>query len=218
MTALSSTIWTKVLIALSGLALVLYLVLHLAGNVLIFAGAETFNKYSHTLISNPLVIPAELALLAVFLLHVYKTVVMWATNQRARPTAYHTRRWAGPPSRKSWASSTMILTGIVTLLFVIVHVATFKFGTYYAVEGQDIRDLYRLEIETFRRPGWVAVYVAGMTLIGFHLWHGFSSAFESLGARHPRYTPRILALGRVLAVAVAGGFMAIPLWIYFRGW
>lgn len=218
MSTFSSSIGTKLLIAVTGLALFLYLVVHLAGNALIFAGPDLFNLYSHRLISNPLIPPVELGLLAILLLHVYKTVVMWLGNQRARPERYQRRRWAGPPSRKSWASSTMILTGLATFLFLVVHVATFKYGTYYEVEGSETRDLYRLEVETFRQPGWVAVYVAGLALIGFHMWHGFSSAFESIGARHPRCTPTVVALGKLLAIAITGGFILIPLWIYFRGW
>ena len=81
----SSSVGTKLLIGLTGLLLFLYLILHLAGNALIFAGPDIFNEYSHALISNPLIVPIEIALLLVFLLHVYKAITNYVANQRARP-------------------------------------------------------------------------------------------------------------------------------------
>ena len=131
----TSSVGTKLLIGLTGLALFGYLILHLAGQRLIFLGQETFNEYSHTLISNPLIVPIEIGLLLVFLLHVYKAVTMWIANQAARPVGYEKKAWAGHTSRKSLSSSTMIVTGLIVLLFVLVHVKQFKFGTYYAAAG-----------------------------------------------------------------------------------
>ena len=215
--AFSSSVAEKFLIALTGLALFLYLLVHLAGNALLFLGPETFNGYAHMLITNPLVIPAEIGLAAIFVIHVYKTAVMWWRNRAARPDAYVRRRWAGGPSRKSLASTTMIYTGVITAVFVVLHVRAFKYGTYYQVEGEEARDLYRLVIEFFQSPLNVVFYELCLVLLGFHLWHGFSSAFESLGADEPRYTPRMLLLGKILAVLIAGGFVAIPLWVYFGG-
>ncbi len=213
----STSIGTKLLLALTGLLLFLYLVLHLAGNLLVFLGPAVFNEYSHTLINNPLVVPVEIALLAVFLAHVYKAVRMWLANRAARPVKYARRRWAGPPSRKSVASTTMILTGMLLLLFVVVHVRTFKFGAHYEVAGSGIRDLYRLERESFSSAVAVGFYVVCMVLVGFHLWHGFASAFQSLGIDHPSYTPLIQRVGRVAAVIIAGGFLLIPLWLFLSG-
>jgi succinate dehydrogenase / fumarate reductase cytochrome b subunit len=213
----SSTVGVKLLTALTGLALCLYLVLHLAGNLLLFLGPLTFNGYAHALISNPLVVPIEIGLAAIFAVHVLETSVMWWRNRRARPEPYAVKRWAGPPSRKTWASTTMIYTGLVTLVFVVIHVKGFKYGTYYQVTGREERDLYRLVIEIFRNPLYVAFYEACLVLLGLHLWHGFSSAFESLGGDHPRYTPAVLTVGKVLAVVIAGGFLLIPLWAYVIG-
>lgn len=213
--AFSSSVGTKLLISVTGLALFLYLVLHLAGNALVFLGRDTFNHYSHRLLSNPLLVPIELGLLGIFLVHVYKTVKMFVDNRRARPVRYVNRRWAGQPSRKTLASSTMIVSGLILFLFVIIHVRGFKYGPYYEVAGTRVRDLYRLEMESFRHPILVAFYAACMVLVGFHLWHGFSSAFQSLGADNPRVTPRLLAIGKVLAIVIAGGFLIIPLWAYF---
>lgn len=214
---LSSSVAEKFLIAVTGLGLVLYLAVHLAGNLLIFLGPERFNAYAHALISNPLVIPVEIGLLAIFLLHVYKTVVMWWRNRAARPQGYYQKRWAGGPSRKSWASTTMIYSGALTALFVVLHVRSFKYGSYYQAAGSEVRDLHRLVIEFFQSPVNVAFYEACLLFLGFHLWHGFASAFESLGADRPGFTPRVLAAGKLLAVVIGGGFLAIPLWVYFFG-
>jgi succinate dehydrogenase / fumarate reductase cytochrome b subunit len=211
----SSSVGTKLLIAVTGLALFFYLVLHLAGNLMVFLGPETFNAYSHKLVSNPLVIPAEIGLLAIFLLHIYKAGRMWVGNQRARPDRYEMKRLAGHTSRKSVASTTMIWTGLVTFVFVLIHLAQFKFGAWYQTADAGIRDLYRLEVEVFQNPVTVALYVVGMILIGLHLRHGIASAFQSLGVDHPRLTSRILTAGAITAIVIAGGFAMIPLWVYF---
>src|SRR6185436_17872421 len=146
----SSSVGTKLLIGLTGLALFAYLILHLAGNVLIFAGPDTFNRYSHALVSNPLILPIEIGLAAIFLLHIYKAIVNDAGNRAARPIHYAKTRYAGHTSRKSVASSTMIWSGLVLLFFIVVHVKQFKFGTWYETAGAaPIRDLARTEFEVF---------------------------------------------------------------------
>ena len=124
----SSSVGTKLLIGLTGLALFAYLILHLIGNALIFAGPDTFNEYSHALISNPLILPIEIGLLAIFLLHVYKAVTNYVANQAARPAGYAMKKSAGHTSRKSAASSSMIWSGLVIVLFILVHVKQFKYG------------------------------------------------------------------------------------------
>jgi succinate dehydrogenase / fumarate reductase cytochrome b subunit len=213
---LSSSIGSKLLIAGTGLGLFIFLVAHLSGNLLFLLGPAAFNEYSHTLISNPLVYLAEAGLVLLFLLHVYKTVRLYTGAKAARPIGYARKAWAGGPSRKSWSSTTMIFTGLVTFAFVILHLRKFKFGTWYETSG-GIRDLYRLQLEIFSSPFYVAFYCVAMAVIGFHLWHGVSSAAQSFGIDHPRYTPRILWLGRALAVLIAGGFFILPLYTYFVG-
>jgi succinate dehydrogenase / fumarate reductase, cytochrome b subunit len=210
----SSSVGSKLLIGLSGLLLFLYLLLHLAGNLLVFAGQDTFNQYSHTLISNPLVVPVEIALIGVFLLHVYKTVTMWAANQRARPIRYQKKAWADHTSRKSISSTTMIWTGLTLLLFVGVHLQQFKFGAWYEIGEPPVRDLYRTEAEIFASPLWVAIYVACMLVVGFHLRHGIASGFQSLGADHPVYTKRLVVVGTIVAILIGAGFAIIPVWVY----
>jgi len=212
---ISSSVGTKVLLALSGLALAAYLVLHLIGNAFLIIGPDSLNEWGHMLITNPLVIPAELGLLVIFLIHVYKAVVNWWANRQARPVAYAEKKWAGHTSRKTVSSATMIWTGAIMAVFVVIHVATFKYGPYYEVPGSEVRDLARMVFEAFGQPLTVGFYVAVMVLIGFHLRHGISSAFQSLGADGPRFTPAIRLIGYLLAVVLAAGFAFIPIWAFF---
>jgi succinate dehydrogenase cytochrome b subunit len=212
--ALSTSVGTKILIALTGLALVGFLIFHLAGNLLLFFGPEAYNEHAHALISNPLVIPAEIGLAAIFLLHVLKTVLNFFDNRAARPVKYKEKKWAGGTSRKSVGSTTMIATGIVTFGFVALHLVTFKYGPYYASPVPAQRDLYRLLIEVFHEPGHVAIYVACMVVLGFHLRHGVSSSIQSLGLMPESWTRSFLVGGLTLAVLMAAGFVLIPVWVY----
>lgn len=209
----STSVGMKILIGVTGLALFLYLLIHIAGNLMVFGGPELFNKYAYTLEGNPLIPVIEIGLLLIFLLHVYKTVTMFLRNQQARPASYVQKKMAGRPSRKSIASSTMIVSGLWLLVFIIIHVKAFRYGTEYpwAAGG---RDLYRLEMENFSNPLMVAFYVLSMVVVGSHLWHGISSACQSLGLDHPRTTPTLLVAGKVLAVLIAVGFMVIAVWAY----
>ena len=217
--AFSSSIGSKFLIAFTGLALLVFLIAHLAGNLLFIAGPDAFNEYAHKLISNPLIYAAELGLLGVFLLHIFKTVGMLAGSYSARPQRYAKKKWAkskNDRSRKSVSSTTMILTGTITLLFVVTHLATFKFGTYYETP-EGIRDLYRLQLAVFSNPGYVAFYIVAMGVIVFHLWHGTSSAVQSFGINSQTWTPRVQWMGRGLAVILGLGFAILPLYTFMLG-
>jgi succinate dehydrogenase / fumarate reductase cytochrome b subunit len=204
----------KLLIGITGLALFLYLIIHVVGNLMIFGGPAFFNKYAYTLESNPLLPVIELGLLAVFAIHIYKTIAMFLGNQQARPIRYARKNGAGPPSRKTFASSTMIVSGLWLLVFLVVHVQAFRYGNEYEwAEGG--RDLYRLEMENLSNPLIVLFYVLSMLVVGSHLWHGASSALQSLGIDNPQWTPRVRAAGKLFAVAIAGAFIAIAIWVYF---
>ena len=213
---LRSLITTKFIIGVTGVLLFAYLILHIAGNLMVFLGRDTFNNYSHALISNPLVVPVEIGLVIVFLIHLFKAVTMTFQNQSARPVKYATKTWAGGASQKSIASSSMILTGLAILIFVPIHVKTFKYGTFYDV-GDGVRDLYRMEVENFSSPLAVLFYVVMMVVVGLHLWHGVASSFQSLGLNGPRFTPLIRKIGKVSAVVIAGGFIVITLWVFLVG-
>jgi succinate dehydrogenase / fumarate reductase cytochrome b subunit len=217
--ALSTSVGSKFLVALTGLSLVGFLILHLAGNLLILAGPQKFNDYSHALITNPLVIPAELGLLALLLLHVFKAIQHVVRGRVARPQSYTKQVWAGGPSRKSLGSATMLISGVIVLVFLISHLATMKYGPQYPSAGSGaeaaVRDLYRLVVEVYQSPGMVMFYVVSMVVIGLHLRHGISSAFQSLGLMTPGWTATILSGGLWLAVILALGFALIPVWVYF---
>jgi succinate dehydrogenase / fumarate reductase cytochrome b subunit len=214
--ALSSSVGMKILIGGTGLALFLYLVIHIAGNVLVFFGPEVFNNYAFVMeVKNPLLPLIEIALLLVFLIHIYKTVRMFLANQKARPVSYVKKKNAGRPSRKTIASTTMIVSGLWLLAFLLIHVKAFRFSPEYDWPGGG-RDLYRQEMENLSNPLMVAFYVLSMLIVGSHLWHGFSSAFQSLGADHPRVAPLLMRAGKVFAVAIAGGFMIIAVWVYLH--
>jgi succinate dehydrogenase / fumarate reductase cytochrome b subunit len=211
--SLGSLVVTKAIVGATGVLLFAYLILHIAGNAIVFFGPAAFNTYAHVLISNPLVVPVEIGLLAVFVIHVLKAVKMTADNRGARPTQYVRKEWAGGTSQKSVASSSMVLTGVAILVFVPIHVWTFKYGAYYDY-GDGVRDLYRLEMENFSSPVPVALYVLMMVLVGLHVWHGVGSSFQSLGLSGPRFTPLVRRLGKVSAVVIAGGFIVIALWAF----
>lgn len=211
----SSSVGSKYLIAFTGLSLVGFLVAHLAGNLLVYVSPEAFNKYGDALIKNPLVIPAELGLIALFLLHSYKAVRMFIGAREARPEGYAKKERAGHTSRKSWASTTMILSGTFLFLFVPFHLKTFKYGSHYTTADPGVRDLWRTVAEVFSQPGYVVFYVVGMAIIGFHLWHGISSALQSLGIDRSGWSPVLRRMGWTVATILAVGFLSIPLYFYF---
>lgn len=217
--AFSSSIGSKFLIAITGLFLLIFLIGHLAGNLLFIAGPDAFNHYSHNLTSNPLVYVAEIGLVVLFVLHIVKTVGMVAGSYAARPERYAKKKWAktkSDRSRKSLASTTMIVTGTITLVFVVTHLATFKYGVYYE-NAEGIRDIYRLQLAVFSNPAYVAFYLVAMTVIAFHLWHGVASALQSFGLDSPIWTPRLLLLGRGLAVLLGLGFAVLPVYTMIVG-
>ena len=144
--ALGSSVGTKIVIGLTGFALFLYLLIHIAGNLLIFFGPTVFNNYAYVMEDrNPLLPMIEIALLLVFLIHIYKTVRMFIGNKQARPVGYSMKKSAGKPSRKTLASSTMIISGLWLVAFLLVHVKAFRFSPEYPWPAGG-RDLYRQEM------------------------------------------------------------------------
>jgi len=215
--ALSTSVGTKLLIGATGLALFLYLLIHIAGNLIVFAGPAAFNRYAFVMeYGNPLLPVIEIGLLLIFLLHIYKAVTNYISNSAARPVRYVKKERAGYTSRKSFASTTMIFSGLWLLIFVVIHVKAFRFSpeTPWPAGG---RDLYQQEMNVFVNPLTVAFYVLSMLVVGSHLWHGIASSLQSLGADHPKWTPRILVAGKVIAFALAGAFIVIALWAHFVG-
>lgn len=206
------------ILAITGIGLALFLPIHLAGNLLLLAGSETFNRYALTLVSIPLLAPVvEIGLLALFVIHVFRAITNYFVNQKARGSRYAVKRWAGGASRKTWASTTMVLSGLTIGIFVPVHLLQMKFGTYYptTIDGVPARDLFRLVRELFKNPVVVGFYLFCMAVVGAHIYHGFASAFQSLGFNDRKLARATLFAGRALGVAIGLGFFVLPIIVYF---
>lgn len=224
-TPLGSSVGMKYFMALTGLGWFLFVVAHLIGNLLLLSSDPgAFNRYSHTLVGLgfPL-IAAEIVLLIGLLVHIFSALSVTFDNWQGRQTRYEVYASRGNPSKKTISSSSMIYTGIILAIFIPLHVYTFKYGPgidqgyVVTMDGEQVRDLRRLVLETFRNKWYAIWYVAAMAFLGFHLRHGFWSAFQSLGIYHPRLTPVLFTLGAILAVLLAVGFIFIPIWVYFTG-
>jgi succinate dehydrogenase / fumarate reductase cytochrome b subunit len=214
---LRSSVGKKLVSGFTGLLLSGFVLGHLIGNLLLLVGPEAFNEHvGHGF----LVYVAEAGLIAVFLFHALSGIQVALDRRRARSTRYAKSVSAGGPSRQTIASKSMIVTGLVLLVFVPLHVAMFKFGAWApeihmtTVDGEPFRDLYRLVVDWFNNGAIVAVYVAVMLLLGTHLRHGFWSAFQSLGAVNARYMPLVYGVGMAFAFAIAFGFLVIPVYIF----
>ncbi len=219
----TSTLGRKYLMGASGMALVLFLVVHLLGNLTLYAqNGDLMNAYAAKLQGLGIgLVALEVGLLAVILLHVITAFQVTYSAKAARPIAYEAPKTKGGPSKNNATSRNMILTGLVLLVFLIVHICQFRFGPgqedgYTAtVDGLMVHDIYRVVVEAFVQPVWVAFYVACMGFLGFHLRHGYWSAFQSLGIINPRWSKPIYALGLAIALLLAFGFLFIPVYIYF---
>lgn len=221
----SSPIGRKVLTGITGLGLTIFVLVHMAGNLGYFSSdPDAYNKYADFLISGtgPLIYVVEIGLLAFALMHIYLGIKIYFGKREARPVDYKKYRSAGKPSKQTGSSRTMIFTGMVILIFLVIHLQTFKFGPgmeegYVATldDGSQIRDLKRLVTEKFQHPLYAFGYPAVMLLLGFHLRHGIWSAFQSLGATNPRITPILYTVGGLVAALIAIGFLILPLYIYF---
>lgn len=224
---LLSSVGKKYLLAGSGLALFGFLVTHLAANLLLLVrdGGRAFNTYPHNLEKwGALLEGAELGLLGVFLLHVALAIGISMKARRARGgNIGHSPKTKGGASHLSLASRSMIFTGLFILVFLVIHLVHFKYGAGVSqgyitdINGEPARDLYRLVVESFSEPGWVAFYVIAMAVLGFHLRHGIWSAFQSLGWMSAPLNARLYLVAMLLAAVMAGGFALIPLVLFLRG-
>ncbi len=223
--ALSSSVGRKYLMAASGIALFGFIIMHLAGNLTLYCpDATAFNSYVQKLYSmGDFLYVAELGLAGLFLFHAVLAIWITAKNRAARDQSYAMSKSKGGPSKSSAASRTMIVSGLAMLGFLVLHIWQFRFGPGieqgYVTEigGEATRDLHRLVVETFQNPLYTGIYCVVMVILGFHLRHGFWSAFQSLGATNPRTLKPLQCLAVILAVIIAAGFFFIPLSIYLRG-
>lgn len=212
-----SSIGRKHLVAITGLMLCGFLVGHLSGNFLLLVGPDAFNIYAHKLFQlGALLYVIEAGLTVVFLLHLYLAFKLNLENAQARGK-YAMKKWTGRGT--NFMSATMPYTGLVLLVFIILHLMNLKFGKYYPaeVDGVQMRDIYRTTMEYFQNPINVIWYVFAMACAGLHTAHGFASAFQSLGLNFPKYYPKIKILSYVYAVTIAGGFAFLSVWAYMKG-
>ncbi len=213
----STSIGKKQIMGVTGLLLCGFLVSHLLGNLTMLVGADAFNKYSHTLISNPLIYVAEAILVMLFLSHILMGLKVTIENKKARPIPYHTYTKSGRGG--TFASTTMPATGMIALVFLVIHILGLKYGTQYTtvVGGVEMRDIYKTTMEYFQSLPHVLGYIIAVVALGIHVSHGFWSAFQSLGLNHPKYMPKIQIASRVFGLVVALGFSIFPIFCYLQG-
>jgi len=205
----TSSIGMKLLMAVTGLCFCGFLTVHLAGNLTLYAGAETFNSYARHLHSlGPFVLVFELGLLFLGLVHVFTGLTLFYQNLRARPVRYVVTKNAGG---RTLGSGTMPYTGLLMLAFVVFHLMNFHF-----VDKAD-RTIYQVVHEAFSSSAYVLIYVLAMIVVAVHVSHGFWSAFQTVGADHPKYFPLIRGIGLMFSFLVGAGFGLIPLYISFLG-
>lgn len=214
---LNSSIGLKTVLALTGLALSLFLLMHIAGNLIVLVSAEKFNQYAFNLESmGALLYLAEGGLVAIFLVHIVLAIKITIRNRSARPMKYAVQENSGR-SRRTWGSSHMLLTGISIFFFIIYHLKQFKFADHEVIltQGIEMRNLAKTVIHDFKETEEVVIYLVALTLITLHLRHGFRSLFETLGLVNGKWDRAFRVFSLVYVYFVMGGFMLIPLWIYF---
>ena len=219
---LTSTIGRKVLMALSGIFLILFLAVHLAGNLQLLKndGGESFNTYAAFMSSNPLIQVVSKVNFGLILLHVVVAILLTRRNRSARgPVGYQEK--SGKSS--AWSSRNMGILGTILLVFIVIHLKDFWAVMHFdegmktvSIAGTEFRDIYSVVDVWFGKGWYVALYVFCMAAVGFHLWHGFASAFQSLGLNHLKYNGIINFVGKAFAVIVPLLFAAIPVIMYLR--
>ncbi len=207
---LHSSIGKKAIMSLTGLALIGFLIAHLAGNLTFFADSEgaAFDHYADTLGSNPLLPIAEIGLTLLFLVHIGMGLRVTLENKKARSKGYMVTKSHGA---RTPGSRTMVLSGVIVLLFLILHLIHFRLQK---ADGVSMAALVNYELA---RPFGASAYVVGILALGLHLSHAFKSALQTLGLNHPKYTPILERLGLALAAVLALGFLAFPLYVFFGG-
>jgi succinate dehydrogenase / fumarate reductase cytochrome b subunit len=205
--------------SLAGIFLILFLLVHLGINllVIIFDDPMVFNKAAHFMSTNILIKIFEIALFGGILLHVIYALVLQIQNWIARPKRYNKANY----SNTSFFSKFMIHTAVIILVFLAIHFVDFYFKAKFGhaseilVDGVLYHDFAREVEDKFKVLPFVIFYVAAFIFLGFHLIHGFQSAFKTLGLDHKKYTPAIQILAVIYSVVVVGGFTIIPLLLYF---
>ena len=204
----SSSVGRKVLAGVTGLFLCSFLIVHLYVNLFLFKqdGGTTFDAYAEFMATYPLIRPLEVLLFAGFLAHAILGVWLWVGNRLARPQRYAVNR---PSENSTLASRVAIWTGGFVLLFLVVHINTFFVTSRFLDTG---KTMYELAEDAFRSPLEDAFYVVALLFLGYHLKHGFQSAFQTFGLRSPAYRRLIDIVAILFWLLIPLGFAAIPLY------
>lgn len=213
-----SSIGKKQMMAITGLGWCVFVLTHMLGNLFYFLGPEAYNAYGHAITGNKeIYYPMEMGLLATFLGHIFFAALVVMDNRKARPTGYAVSPNSGKKGRASMASRTMALSGMVTLVFVVLHLITFRFGEYYPFQfkGEEIRDLHLLMTNIFASVGYTAWYIFALFILGSHLSHALWSSLQTLGLVKTGKDLKVLCLSKAFGWIVALGFMANPIYIHF---
>jgi succinate dehydrogenase / fumarate reductase cytochrome b subunit len=203
--------------AVTGFVMFLFVLGHLGGNLQIFLGAEAINRYGHFLQTNPeLIWPGRIFLLVMLVLHVWSAVKLSAENKAARPVAY--ANWQ--PVGSTYASRTMLMSGIIVFVFIVYHLLHFTAQVQYInltgksfvdfVDPEKRHDIFKMMVVGFNNRWVSGFYILGMALLCLHLSHGTSSMFQSIGWKSPVYGPFLEKASRWLAVAIFVGYTSIP--------
>jgi len=215
---LGSSLAKKYWMAFTGLFLCVFLIGHLAGNLQLFIGGTEgqlqFNEYAKFMTTNPLVKVLSYVTYFSILFHAVDGIMLTLQNRKARPVKYAYNK---PGASSSWASRSMALLGIITLLFIIIHMRSFWYEMHFGDIGTDAngnKDLHTITVAAFQQLWYVALYVVCMIALAFHLAHGFQSGFQSLGLRHPKYKPLIDKAGIGFGVVIPLLFASIPVYLY----
>jgi succinate dehydrogenase / fumarate reductase, cytochrome b subunit len=215
----SSSVGKKLIMSLAGLFLISFLLVHLGINLLIFKESpESFNKAAHFMGTNIIIKMMEIVLFGGFLLHMIYGAIVSLQNWLARPIGYKKIH----NSQTSFFSKYMLHTAVVLTIFLVLHLLDFYIKAKFQGDVEEVyygdkpyHNLALLVIERFQM-GWVVIiYLVALLGLGFHLHHGFQSAFQTLGLNHPLYTPVIKAVGLIYSIAVTLGFMSIPILVYY---
>jgi len=215
----TSSIGRKIIMSLTGLFLILFLTVHLAGNLqLLFGdGGKAFNIYAHTMGHHPLIQTVSIGNFCFIILHAIQGIMMYFKNKSAKGSSYAVI----PKNNTSWASKNMAFLGTLILAFILMHLGhfyfIFKFGNsvpMVSYDGVEVLDAYSKVVYVLTNPLWLALYLIGLAVLAFHLNHGFASAFQTLGLSHKKYTPIISMAGKAYSFLIPVGFAIIPIYLY----
>ena len=215
---LSSTLGRKLLMALTGLFLILFLIVHLIGNLQLLKNdnGEAFNVYAKFMTSNPVIKTISYVNYACFIIHALWALFLTIGNRKARGT----QRYAVTKNSSPWTSRNMGILGTLILIFLVIHLKGFWYEMHWGgiptvnYDGEEVKDLYATVATAYAQLWYVALYVFSMMVLAFHLWHGFASSFQTLGLNHPKYNPLIAFVGKAFAIVVPALFALIPIWMY----